>query len=49
MDDGILIQPVSTPRKGWKEAFEKGAKSDDGIDDDWIDVPLTDDDGDWEW
>jgi antitoxin MazE len=49
VDKGILIQPAITPRKGWKDVFEKGANSGDSIDVEWIEAPLVDDDGDFEW
>jgi antitoxin MazE len=49
-DDGLLIQPLHQPRKGWKKKFDqivkiKGAEQ---IDQEWLDAPLTDNE-DWEW
>jgi len=49
-DDGLLIQPLQKPRKGWKKEFDKISKMEetDPIDQEWLDAPLTDDE-DWEW
>ncbi|MCP4719282.1 MAG: AbrB/MazE/SpoVT family DNA-binding domain-containing protein [Desulfobacteraceae bacterium] len=49
-DDGLLIQPLQKPRKGWKEEFDKILKVEetDSIDQEWLDAQLTDDE-DWEW
>ena len=51
-DDGLLIQPLQKPRKGWKKEFDKilKTKEADQIDQEWLDAPLTDnEDWDWEW
>ena len=49
-DDGLLIQPLQEPRKGWKKEFDKilKTKEADQIDQEWLDAPLTDNE-DWEW
>ncbi len=49
-DDGLLIQPVQEPRQGWKKEFDKilKAKGAEPIDQEWLDAPLTDNEG-WEW
>jgi antitoxin MazE len=49
-DDGLLIQPLQKPRKGWKKEFDKilKIKGADQIDQEWLDVPLTDNEN-WEW
>lgn len=49
-DDGLLIQPLQKPRKGWKKEFDKILKTEgaDQIDQEWLDAPLTDNE-DWEW
>jgi len=51
LDDGLLIKPVAkTPRAGWREQFEQGAK--DAVlseeEAEWIEAPLADD-GEMEW
>jgi antitoxin MazE len=50
VEDGLLIQPVDRPRKGWREQFEKAPSGDrtDGIDEEWLDAPLVGDE-EWEW
>jgi antitoxin MazE len=50
IEKGLLIQPVKKPREGWKEQFESALHSQesDGIDNEWLDAPLVDDE-DWEW
>ena len=49
-DEGLLIQPLKKPRKGWKKEFDKilKTKGADQIDQEWLDAPLTDN-VDWEW
>ena len=49
-DDGLLIQPLQKPRKGWKKEFDKilKIKGADQIDQEWLDAPLTDNEA-WEW
>ena len=49
-DDGLLIQPLQKPRKGWKKEFDKilKTKEADPIGPEWLDAPLTDNE-DWEW
>ncbi|MDM8536749.1 hypothetical protein QUF70_08350 [Desulfobacterales bacterium HSG17] len=49
-DDGLLIQPVQEPRQGWKKEFDKilKVKGAEPIDQEWLDAPLTDNEG-WEW
>lgn len=49
-DDGLLIQPLHQPRKGWKKKFDQilKIKGADQIDQEWLDAPLTDN-KDWEW
>ncbi len=49
-DDGLLIQPLHQPRKGWKKEFDQilKIKGADQIDQEWLDAPLTDNE-DWEW
>jgi len=49
-DDGLLIQPLHQPRKGWKKEFDKilKIKGADQIDQEWLGAPLTDNE-DWEW
>ena len=50
VDDGLLIQPVDRPRKGWREQFEKAPAGHgaDEIDKEWLDAPLVGDE-EWEW
>ncbi|MFC1859308.1 AbrB/MazE/SpoVT family DNA-binding domain-containing protein [Thermodesulfobacteriota bacterium] len=49
LDDGLLIQPVQVPRKGWKERFEASAESElNENEKEWLDAPL-DDVEEWEW
>ena len=50
LDEGLLIQPVKKPRQGWKQEFEKAAKTSqaDEFDRQWLDAPLTNDE-EWEW
>ena len=49
-DDGLLIQPLQKPRKGWKKEFDKilKTKGADQIDQEWLDAPHTDTEN-WEW
>ena len=49
-DDGLLIQPLQKPRKGWQKEFDKilKTKGADQFDQEWLDAPLTDNE-DWEW
>ena len=48
--DGLLIQPLHQPRKGWKKEFDQilKIKGADQIDQEWLDASLTDNE-DWEW
>ena len=52
VDEGLLIQPIESPRQGWKEQFDKVLQSqeseENNIDNEWLEAPLT---GikDWEW
>jgi antitoxin MazE len=41
---------LQKPRKGWKKEFDKilKIKGADQIDQEWLDVPLTDNEN-WEW
>jgi antitoxin MazE len=50
IDEGLLIKPLKTPRKGWKEQFEQGGAAQvlNEEEQEWIDASL-DDDEDWEW
>lgn len=51
VDDGLLIRPVAkTPRAGWKEQFEKGAKEAElsPEETEWLEAPLADG-GELEW
>jgi antitoxin MazE len=50
VEDGLLIQPVDRPRKGWREQFEEAPAEHraDGIDKEWLDAPLAGDE-EWEW
>ena len=52
VDEGLLIQPVESPRQGWKEQFDKALQSpvltDNEADNEWLEAPLTDV-KDWEW
>ena len=52
VDEGLLIQPVESPRQGWKEQFDKALKSqgsaENDTDDEWLEAPLTEI-KDWEW
>ena len=50
IDDGLLIQPLHQPRKGWKKEFDQilKIKGADQIDQEWLDAQLTDNE-DWEW
>ena len=50
IDDGLLIQPLHQPRKGWKKKFDQilKIKGADQIDQEWLDTQLTDNE-DWEW
>ncbi len=49
-DDGLLIQPVKTPRQDWKMQFDKAEQSQesDRLDQEWLDAPLVIIE-DWEW
>jgi len=49
-DDGLLIQPLQKARQGWKKEFDKilNTKGAEPIDQEWLDAPLTDNEG-WEW
>lgn len=49
-EDGLLIQPLHQPRKGWKKEFDKvlEKKGAEQIDPEWLDAPLTDNE-EWEW
>lgn len=50
VDDGVLIQPVDRPRKGWRKQFEKAqtGRRLDETDREWLDAPLVEDE-EWEW
>ncbi len=50
IDDGLLIQPVKTPRQDWKMQFDKAEQSQesDRLDQEWLDAPLVKIE-DWEW
>ncbi|PIE44938.1 MAG: AbrB family transcriptional regulator [Gammaproteobacteria bacterium] len=50
VDEGLLICPIrKKPRAGWEAIFTEQPQSDVPADDkEWIDAPLTDDEG-WEW
>ena len=47
---GLLIAPEKEARDGWKDKIEQaiGAKGNESIDDEWLNLPLTSDDElDW--
>ncbi len=51
LGDGLLIKPVSQPRQGWKEQFDKLSSSASELNDsekEWLESDLVDDE-DWEW
>lgn len=52
VDEGLLIQPIKSPRQGWKEQFDNVIESpgteENYVDDEWLEAPLTEI-KDWEW
>lgn len=51
VEDGLLIKPVRyRARQGWEKQIREAiqAYGSEGIDNEWLDAPLTDDD-EWEW
>lgn len=50
IDEGLLIQPVKTPREGWQEQFDSilSAREASEADQEWLDAPLVDEE-EWEW
>jgi antitoxin MazE len=50
IDEGLLIQPVKTPREGWQEQFDKHhfQQESSEADQEWLDAPLVDEE-DWVW
>jgi antitoxin MazE len=50
IDEGLLIKPLKTPRKGWKEQFEQAGTAQllNEEEQEWIGASLDDDEG-WEW
>ena len=50
IDEGLLIQPVKTPREGWQEQFDRifSPQESSEADQEWLDAPLADEE-DWEW
>ncbi|NTV82568.1 MAG: AbrB/MazE/SpoVT family DNA-binding domain-containing protein [Chlorobaculum sp.] len=50
IDEGLLIKPLKTPRKGWKEQFEqcRTAHVLNEEEQEWLEAPLDDNEG-WEW
>jgi len=48
LKEGLLIVPIRTIRRGWKEAIEAAVDGDVPLDQDWIDAPLVSED-EWHW
>jgi antitoxin MazE len=48
--EGLLIKPLKTPRKGWKEQFEQAvtAHALNEEEQEWLEAPFGDNEG-WEW
>lgn len=50
LDEGLLIQPISKARAGWKKEFDKALADSqkNKTDQEWLDAKLSLDE-DWEW
>jgi antitoxin MazE len=47
--EGLLVRPVTQPRQGWKEQFERiSVPSGQESDQEWLEAPLANDE-EWEW
>jgi antitoxin MazE len=50
VDNGLLIQPSKSPRKGWREQFKKAesTSNSNNLDNEWLNTPLVENE-EWEW
>ena len=48
-EDGILLKPVSKPRSGWLEQFEKASKTAVSKENNWNTAPNNFDKEEWTW
>lgn len=50
-EDGLIIKPIDSTRKGWEEQFKLANTSDTPDDDfsDFLDVSANFDEKEWEW
>lgn len=45
VEEGLLIQAIREPRKGWKEKFDQAhtIEDADAVDEEWLNAPLVED------